>query len=83
MMELLFSFAYVYGMCGFFVAISYPMMRAEFSDELFFIRKPGETGIELIGKTILAALGWPAIAGAIGYYWLTEFVIPWLTQPKR
>jgi len=83
MMELLLGFLHVYAMLGFFVAIMFPMMREEFSDQRFFFRKHGETGAELIGKTILAFLGWPAIVGAVGYYWLTEFIIPWLTKPKR
>lgn len=82
MIDFLFTFMVYYGMGAFFITIFFPMMREEFSDERFFIRKPGETGIELIGKTILAGLGWPAIVGAVGYYWLTEFIIPWLTQPK-
>lgn len=83
MIELLFGFLHFYGMCAFFMAIMFPMFREAFSEERFFIRKPGETGIELIGKTILAALGWPAIVGAVGYHWLTKFIIPWLTKPKR
>jgi len=83
MIEFLLGFLHIYAMCGFFIAIFFPMFRGAFSEERFFIRKPGETDAELIGKTLLAALGWPAIVGAVGYYWLTNFIIPWLTKPKR
>jgi hypothetical protein len=82
MMEFISTLLTIYAMIGFHVSILYPMMREEFSDERFFIRKPGETGAELIGKTILAFLFWPAPAGAIMYYWIIEFIIPWLTNPK-
>lgn len=83
MMELLLEFLYVYGMGAFFMAIMFPALREAFSEERFFIRKPGETGAELIGKTLLAALFWPAPVGAVLYHWLTKFIIPWLTEPKR
>jgi len=83
MIEFLLAFLHIYLMCGFFVAMMFPMIRCEFIDERHvFMRRSGETGAEFIGKVILAGLGWPAVIGAIGYYWLTNFIIPWLTQPR-
>lgn len=57
------------------------MIRDIITDGHGGMRQEGETGLVFLGRCLAVAAIWPIPTAWLLYLFITEMVIPWLTEP--